>query len=123
MAATLCEAGFKSSKANPDVWLHPVTKVNRDKYYKYVLIYVDDILALSKNPKKIMEYLESKYTLKEGSVKEPDQYLGALILKWMIKGLEDSDKPHWAMVPDVYIKCAIANVKMELHNASLELTK
>ena len=123
MAATLREAGFKSSKADPDVWLHPATKANGDRYYKYILIYVDDILALSKDLKKIMDYLESKYTLKDGSMKEPDQYLGASVTKWTIKGLEDSEKPRWAMVPDVYVKCAIANVETELHAVSLELTK
>ena len=52
-------------------------KPNGDKYYEYVLIYVDDILAISHDPKKIMEYLSENYTLKKDSVCEPTQYLGA----------------------------------------------
>jgi hypothetical protein len=43
------------------------------------MCYIHDILALSETPKEVMKYLGSKYTLKEGSVKEPDQYLGAEI--------------------------------------------
>jgi hypothetical protein len=47
--------------ADPDVWLRPAVKGNGDKYYEYVLIYVDDILALSEKPDRIMETLSGLY--------------------------------------------------------------
>jgi hypothetical protein len=40
-----------------------------------------------------MDFLKSRYTLKEGSVKEPDQYLGAQVRKWYIHGSDDPTKP------------------------------
>ena len=108
MAKTLRDAGFESSRADPDVWMRPATKPDGFKYYEYVLIYVDDILAVSGDPKAIMDYLESKYTLKKDSVKEPTLYLGAKIFKWRIDGVEDEDKMRWAMSAE-----AISEVGLE----------
>ena len=67
-------------------------KVDGFKYYEYVLVYVDDILAVSRNPKVIMDYLESKYMLKKDLIKEPDSYLGAKVFKWYIDGVKDEEK-------------------------------
>ena len=47
MAGTLREAGYESCKADPDVWIKPKIKPNGEKYWEYVLIYVDDILVMS----------------------------------------------------------------------------
>ena len=40
--------GFIPSKADPDVWMRPATKSNGEQYYEYLLVYVDDILNISK---------------------------------------------------------------------------
>jgi hypothetical protein len=40
------------------------------------------LLVIYEDPKKMMEYLQSYYTLKAGSVKELDTYLGAQVKKW-----------------------------------------
>jgi hypothetical protein len=88
MANTLCKGGYQSCKADPEVWMKPGTKKDRFNYWSYVLCYVDDILVIDKNPKERMEYLQSHYTLKEGSVKEPDTYLGAQVKRWYIPGSE-----------------------------------
>jgi hypothetical protein len=45
MASTLRSAGFTSCKTDPDVWIKAAVKTNGDKYYEYVLCYVDDILV------------------------------------------------------------------------------
>jgi hypothetical protein len=63
---------------------------------------------------KTMDYLKSRYTLKEGSVKEPDTYLGAQVKKWYTPGSDDPEKPRWAMSSEVYVKRAIQDVKTEL---------
>ncbi len=49
LANTLCQLGYKSCLADPDVWLRPATKPNGFQYYEYVLVYVDDVLVLSHN--------------------------------------------------------------------------
>lgn len=51
-----------------------------------------------------MDYLSSKYKLKEGSVREPDCNLGADIKKWHINGSDDPMKVHWAMSSDMYVR-------------------
>jgi hypothetical protein len=109
MAATLRSAGYQSCYADPDVWMKPNTKPDGFKYWEYVLCYVDDVLVISHDPKKVMDYLDSCYTMKAGSVKEPDEYLGAQIRKHNLDG-----KEVWAMSSDLYVKRAIADVEMEL---------
>jgi hypothetical protein len=54
-AKKLDEMGFKSSVADPDVWLRPASKIDGETYYEYVLMYVDDILGVSANPLPIMQ--------------------------------------------------------------------
>ena len=45
IANTLRIAGFKSCKADADVWIRPAVKEDGTKYYEYVLCYVDNILC------------------------------------------------------------------------------
>jgi len=42
LASTLKDLGFKSCRADPDVWLRPQRKADGTKYYEYMLCYVDD---------------------------------------------------------------------------------
>jgi len=75
-AQTLSELGLKSSLADPDVWMKPAVKADGTKYYEYILVYMDDQLSISENPKWITYALQRKpweYKLK--GVKPPDLYL------------------------------------------------
>ena len=69
---TMCDLGFASCCADPDVWLRPQTKQNSEEYDKYVLIHVDDILCFNhdRSPHSIMHSLALLYTLKNDTVKE-----------------------------------------------------
>ena len=117
MAATLREAGFESCKADPDVWMRKQVKPTGEKYWAYVLCYVDDLLVISHNPQEVMDYLSKKYTLKEGSVKEPDLYLGNQVTKWNM----DDGRTCWAMSSDLYVKRAVAEVEKELGEVNQQL--
>ena len=114
MAATLREGGFFSCYADPDVWMRKQVRPDGFKYWEYVLCYVDDLLVISHDPKAVMDYMSSKYTLKDGSVKPPDTYLGASISKWTIHDAEDPEKPRWAMSSDAYVQRAIDDVERKL---------
>ena len=57
-----------------------------------------------------MDYLSEKYTLKAGSVKEPDVYLGADVKKFTI----GTDQYAWGISPDTYVKSAIIEVERKL---------
>ena len=52
--------------------------------YAYILIYVDDILCVHEDPEKEINKLGTYYRLKEGSVKEPDIFLGANFKQWEV---------------------------------------
>jgi hypothetical protein len=114
MAATLRDFGYESCQADPDVWMKPGVKRDGTKYWQYILCYVDDILSICETPKETMDYLKSRYTLKAGSVKEPDVYLGAQIKKWYIAESDDPAKARWAMSSEGYVKQAIRDVETEL---------
>ena len=55
LAEKLESMGFKSSIGDPDVWLRADLKPDGEKYYEYILCYVDDILAISHNAIGIMD--------------------------------------------------------------------
>ena len=114
MAATLRDFGYSSCKADPDVWMRPKTKPDGFQYWSYILVYTDDLLVVDHEPKVVMDYMASRYTLKPGSVKEPETYLGTQVTKFRIDGADDPDKPRWAMSSEKYIKQAVADVETEL---------
>jgi hypothetical protein len=91
--------------------MRPNCKPDGTKYWEYVLCYVDDILVVSHDPKKVMDYLEKSYTLKAGSVGPPKDYLGAQVTKY---SLAPNSHECWAMSSDLYVKRAIADVEQEL---------
>jgi hypothetical protein len=114
MASTLRDFGYTSCKADPDVWMQAKTKPDGFQYWSYVLVYTDDLLVIDHEPRIMMDFLASRYTLKPGSVKEPDSYLGTQVSKFCIDGAEDPDKPCWAMSSETNVKQAVANVETEL---------
>ena len=65
------EMEFKPCKGDPDVYRREATKLNGFKYYEYLLMYVDDILIVSHNPKPILELLGNRYDLKLDSIGPP----------------------------------------------------
>jgi hypothetical protein len=50
---------------------------------------VDVVAAAMENSKEFMDDLGRRLTLKDGSVKEPDMYLGADVMKWYIAESEE----------------------------------
>ena len=80
----MMDIGVKSCIADPDVWLRAAVKPNGDKYYEYVLIYVDDLLVFSEKPEIIINTFSKIYRFKEDPKTKktwspPERYLGANI--------------------------------------------
>ena len=90
--------------------MKPTSKLDGTEYYKYVICYVDDVAVSMENPKEFMDELGRRFTLKDGSVKEPDMYLGADVKKWNIAESEEPGKVRWAMSSTKYTKQAICVV-------------
>jgi hypothetical protein len=46
--------GFTSACADSDVWFRLSKRKTGEEYYEYVLLYVEDVLVLSKNVEKVL---------------------------------------------------------------------
>jgi len=117
LSETLYSMDFKPTLADPDVWYRAACKPNGFEYYEYILVYVDDILALSHAPRLIMETIKKQYRLKEEPT-PPKVYLGATIKPWSIP---NEVKPVWSMSSSNYIKEAIRVLELELSKAGKTL--
>jgi len=119
-AATLKTLGFTSCLADPDVWYRAATKPTGEKYYEYILVYVDDVLTLSHQAETVMKGLEQFYRLKDGFA-QPTQYLGAAVRKWTFP--EDASNIKWALSSEQYIKEALKNIESHLADKGRTLRK
>jgi hypothetical protein len=86
MAEKLSDMGFQSSMADPDVWLRAAAKGDGERYYEYVLMYVDDILAISSSARLILEEVQRGFKLKNDKIEAPNYYLGAKLQSKSING-------------------------------------
>ena len=102
LAATLRDLHFSSTQADPDVWIR-----SAGTHYDMILVYVDDILIFSKDPRTIMNQLGELYELKPESVKEPDVYLGANIEKIQLR----DGRTVWGMSSKTYVKNSVKVVE------------
>ena len=120
MAAYLDELGFLSSDADNDVWLRPATKKNGEEYYEYVLMYVDDILAISENAKQLLEDIQKKdrVKFKNGKIAEPEMYLGGRLCKKNLNGINC-----WTISSIEYLSSVIKNVEEYIKDSKYQFPK
>jgi hypothetical protein len=71
--------------------MSPAVKPDVTKYWEYLLVYVNDLLAVSHYPEIIMEQLGEHYTLKAGSVRPSAEYLGSDIKEFVIPPVNGED--------------------------------
>ena len=81
LAEVLVQLSFKSTRDDPDVWIRADIRLDGGNYYEMLVVYVDDILAISHKETEVITEISSFYKAKEGSIKPPDIYLGANIEK------------------------------------------
>ena len=107
LAEVLFSLGFESTRADLDVWIRAAARSNGHKYYEMSFVYVDNILAVSHKAKEVIEEVTTFYKAKEGSITEPDIYLGANIEK-----IQTPDgRIIWASSPRDYVKNAVKTVE------------
>jgi hypothetical protein len=94
-------------RADNDVMFRPGFNANKMEVYEYVLVYSDDFLLVALDPKSIIDMINGKFNIKEGSTGQPTQYLGASITKYQV---EDGSWA-WSMSSDQYVKAALENIK------------
>jgi hypothetical protein len=109
-AEKLDSLGFKSSEADPDVWLRPAVKADGEEYYEYILMYVDDILCVSVDPRTVLKDFESNdFKFKNDKIETPENYLGARLSLKDINGHKC-----WSISSVDYVKVAVQNVEEKL---------
>ncbi|GKY96005.1 hypothetical protein MPSEU_000561000 [Mayamaea pseudoterrestris] len=111
LAETLRDLGWEPCRGEPDVRMRSRTKANGEKIWEYLLVWTDDLLMLGLDPKQGLEEINKFFTLKEGSIGEPTQYLGSTISRYTFDG---DPKAYWAMGSSKYVKEAIKNVETHL---------
>jgi hypothetical protein len=84
LAQLLRDLGYKSSKVDPDVWMRASARDDGHKYYEMLFVYVDDILAMSHRATDVIKEITEYFKAKEGSIRPPEIYLGANILKMQL---------------------------------------
>ncbi|KAI2505806.1 hypothetical protein MHU86_8668 [Fragilaria crotonensis] len=116
MAEKLVNLGFQSSLADPDVWLRAATKHDGEQYYEYVLMYVDDILAISCDAEAILKDIQSTFKFKNDKIEIPEFYLGAKLQEKSINNIKC-----WTVSSHDYVKAAIQNVQEAIKGTSRKL--
>ena len=86
------------------------------KYYEFVLVYIDNLLCISRDLKSFMDKLGWVYNLKN-SVKPPERYLGANVDMYV----NSSGQEFWSLSSNDYIQNAVKLVKGMLEKEGLTL--
>ena len=99
MAEKLTDLGFQSTSADPDVWLRAASKGDGEQKYEYILMYVDDILAISCDPRAILEDVQKTFKFKNDKIEPPEFYLGAKLQEKPINNVQC-----WTVTSHDYVK-------------------
>ena len=99
--------GFTSSRADPDVWFRLSKRSSGEEYYKYVLLYVNDVLVISEKAEAVLrKEIGKDWVLKEESIGPPSKYLGGKLREVTL----DSGVKCWAFGSCQYVQAAVNNV-------------
>ncbi|KAL7539628.1 hypothetical protein ACHAWF_006464 [Thalassiosira exigua] len=105
-------AGGKCARTSPNN-----SKPDGTIYYELLLVYVDDVLAISHDPEKIMETIGKRFEIKNDQYSPPTTYLGGELEQFTIPG---SNERSWGLLSTQYLKAAVANVETMLKEEGRE---
>ena len=89
--------------SDDNVYLKAMKDKDGNEYYSYLVVYVDDVLCIHKDPDQILKLISRDYQLKEPP-SAPDMYLGADLCRYEIFDEEtDTIINAWAMAADSHI--------------------
>ena len=69
--------GYRPCLADPDLWLKEQTDWKGDRYYAYILCYMDDLLVVHHNTRCVLYRFDSFLPLKPVLIGPPEMNLGA----------------------------------------------
>ena len=111
LADCMRHLGYHSCLADPDLWYKPmVCPEDNFKYYSYVLLDVDDCLCICHNAEQEPHKIDKFFKMKDGSVGDPDIYLGAKVKQMELPNAVKA----WALSSSKYIQEAVQNCEKYL---------
>ena len=111
IADCMCLLGYEPCRAEPDLWFKAQVRPDDGfEYYEYVLIYVDDRLAISHDAMAALYRMDKLFMMNKGYIGDPDIYLGAKMRKVQM----DNGVFAWGMIPAKYVQEAVRNVEEHL---------
>ena len=76
-------------RSDPDAWMRKAIKCNGTEYYEYMLLYVDDFLAISETPKEAVLQLDKFFKIQPSSIVPPNIYLVGKVKKMRLPNMVD----------------------------------
>ena len=80
------------------------------QYYAYMLLYIDDTLAIHHDAEGELRNLDRYFKMKPNSIGSPDIYLGTKLKKTRLENGVEA----WGMSPSKYVQEAVRNVEEQL---------
>ena len=111
LAEQLDEMGFTPSIADPNVWIRPVTESDDEQCYKFILVYVDNLLAISQDAVSVIRRVADKFKNKKDKIKPPDIYLRGRI----------NGNQVWTISSVDYMKSVLNNLEKRLKKKCMKL--
>ena len=93
--------------ADPDVWMQKARKYNGTDYYEYMLLYVDDFLAISDTPKEALLQLDKFFKMQTSSIAPPNIYLGGKVKKIRLPNMVEA----WTFSLSQYVQEVVSNLE------------
>ena len=100
--------GYKACLADQDVWYKAELRPeDGQKYYAYVLLYVDDALSIHHDGTKVLQQIDFYFHMKPGSIGDPDMYLGGKLRTTRLPNGVQA----WGVSSSKYVQEAVRNVE------------
>jgi hypothetical protein len=122
LADCMRSLGYKPCLADPDLWYKPEVRPSDDHhYYAYILLYVDDCLAMHHDAEGELHRLDKYFKMKKDSIGDPAFYLGAKLRPTALP----NGVTAWGMSSSKYVQEAVRNIDEYLrsNNDGMTLAK
>ena len=110
---------YSPCKADPDLWMRISRKDDGAEYYEYMLLYTDDCLCVSMDPRLALMQLDKYFKLKKDSIGVPKLYLGAEVSQVQLP----NGVTAWALSASQYAQDTVRNVETYLKGKGMFLRK
>jgi hypothetical protein len=116
----MCHLGYTPCLADPDVWMRSAKQPDGSACWEYILLYVNDALAIGVNAEKMLrEEIGRYFELKEASIGPPKIYLGGRMPQVIL----DNGMKAWGISSSQYVQSAVNNVEKYLKEKGKGLPK